>query len=253
MNKITSTIFKSSLVAFFFTQCLSLSFAQDFQISNIRVGGVGCPTEQTQIVLAPDASAASLIFAQFESRVPALATGPKVSPNISSLNCNIFLDIKLPAGKRLESLDINYDMRGFTSLEKGVQGNFKSFLVSKSGMGLERVPNAPDALIEKNWVLTGSLQEEDFTLSATKKINLLSQCARGSSNDVISIRLQHTLTSQITRGFENIAKGSITMDTSDINGGLKIKATTSSCRDTGGTGRNCRIVRIGNRSQQICE
>ncbi len=247
------TTLTSLLLSLMITPFSTNVFGADFQISNIRVGGVGCPTEQTQIVLAPDASAASLIFAQFESRVPAIVTGPKASPNISSLNCNIFLDIKLPAGKRLESLDINYDMRGFTSLEKGVQGSFKSFLVSKTGMGLERVPSAPDALIEKNWVQSGLSQEEDFTLSATKKINLLSQCARGSSNDVVTIRLQHTLTSQILRGFENISKGSITMDTSDINGGLTIKASTSSCIQSGGRTPVCRIVRVGGRSQQVCE
>ncbi len=233
---------------------LMMSHAQgaDFQISNIRAGGLGCPTEQTQIILAPDASTASLIFAQFESRVPAVATGPKVSPYISSLNCNIFLDIKLPAGKKLESLEISYDMRGFTALEKGVQGSFKSFLVSKSGMGLERVPNSPDALIDKNWVQSSLSQEEDFTLSASKKINLLSQCARGSASDVVTVRLQHTLTSQIMRGFENIAQGSITMDTSDINGGLKIRATASNCNDQTNPGRTCRLVRVGGRTQQVC-
>lgn len=239
---------------FFLLTMMANAFSNDFQISNIRVGGLGCPSEQTQIIFSPDATSASLIFAHFESRVPSPIEGPKASPYISSLNCNIFLDVKLPAGKKLDSLDISYDMRGFTSLEKGVQGNFKSYLISKSGLGLERVPNAPDALIEKYWSQSAFPQEEDFTLSATKKIALHSQCARGSASDVVSIRLQHTLTSQIMRGYESLSQGSITMDTSDLTGGLKIKATTSACQNqpANSGGRNCRIMRTGGRSQQIC-
>ncbi|WP_185902994.1 DUF4360 domain-containing protein [Bacteriovorax stolpii] len=232
-------------------------YAADFKLQNIRVGGVGCPSELTTIVLAPDASSASLIFSQFESRVPVLNAGPKVSRNISTLNCNIFLDVKVPAGVKLDSLEVAYDMRGFTTLDRGVQGSFKSFLVSKSGLGTESVGSRnPETLAERLWFNTFSNQEEDFTVSALKTIAIPSQCARGSATDVVSIRLQHTLSSQILAGFETQSQGSITMDTSDIKGGLRLRALTSSCGSNSQPqtqpGRNCRLVRVDGRTQQVC-
>ncbi len=246
---------KHLITALSFTLSLS-AMAADFKLQNIRVGGVGCPTEETTIVLAPDSSSASLIFSQFESRVPVLNAGPKVSRNISTLNCNIFLDVQVPAGIKLDSLEVSYDMRGFATLDRGVQGSFKSFLVSKSGLGTESQGSRnPEVLAEKLWSNTFSDQEEDFTVSSTKSIAIPSQCARGSATDVVSIRLQHTLTSQILAGTSSQAQGSLTMDSSDIKGGLKIRAQASACREQSqGTtpGRNCRLVRVGNRTQQVC-
>lgn len=250
---------KKLITTLLFTSTISTSlYAADFQLQNIRVGGTGCPSELTQIILAPDASSASLIFSQFESRVPNQDPNPKVQRNISNLNCNIFLDVKIPAGVKLDSMELSYDMRGFATLDKGVQGSFKSFLVSKAGLGTEILGRNPELLAEKMWINVFSNQEEDFTVSAVKKILIPSQCGRGSNADIVTLRLQNTLSSQIMSGFENQSQGSITMDTSDIKGGLKIRANTSSCgnvnpgRPGNGGGRNCKIVRVDGRSQQVC-
>jgi hypothetical protein len=231
--------------------------AADFQLQNIRVGGSGCPSEQSQIILAPDSSSASIIFSQFEARVPSIEIGPKVQKNISNLNCNIFLDVKVPSGVKLDSMEISYDMRGFTTLDRGVSGSFRSFLVSRTGMGTESQRRNPELLAEKVWNNTSISQEEDFTVSAVKTISIPSQCGSGQSSDIVTLRLQNTLASQILNGFENQSQGSITMDTSDIKGGLRIRAMTSSCtgvaHDRPGTGgRNCRIIRVNGRSQQVC-
>jgi hypothetical protein len=235
------------------TLMTSSLYAADFQLQNIRVGGIGCPSELTQIIVAPDASVASIIFQQFESRVPNLAGGPKVQRNISMLNCNIFLDVKIPAGIKLDSIELSYDMRGFATFDRGVQGSFKSYLVSKTGLGTEQGSRGAELVAEKNWSNTYASQEEDFTITSAKSIAIPSQCARGSATDVVSIRLQNTLSSQILAGYEN-NQGSITMDTSDIKGGLKLRAYTSSCGSSPaqGGGRNCRIVRVNGRSQQVC-
>lgn len=256
-NILTAFIFTISFTTSLTTTLASSLYAADFQLQNIRVGGTGCPSELTQIILAPDSSSASLIFSQFESRVPNLESGPKVQRNISNLNCNIFVDVKIPSGVRLDSLEISYDMRGFATLDRGVQGSFKSFLVSRNGLGTEQQGRNPQLLAEKIWSNTFSSQEEDFTVSAIKSIPIPSQCGRGSNSDIVTLRLQNTLASQIMSGFENQSQGSITMDTSDFKGGLKIRANTSSCgggnsNRPGNGGRNCRIVRVDGRSQQVC-
>lgn len=216
----------ASVLSLFSTSSL---YAADFKLQNIRVGGTGCPSELTTITLAPDASSASLIFSQFESRVPLINGGPKGQKNISNLNCNVFLDVKIPGGIKLDSLEVSYDMRGFTFLDKGVKGSFKSFLVSKAGLGTEQLGRGAVLLAEKLWSNSSTEQEEDFTVTAKKKILMPSQCAVGNSGGIVSIRLQHTLSSQILAGFENASEGSITMDSSDIKGGLKIMAATSPC------------------------
>lgn len=251
-NKITTLLFFSTLSV--------SALAADFKFQNIRAGGAGCPEELTQIVMAPDSSSASIIFAQFESRVPNTTPGPKTQRNINNLNCNIFVDVLVPSGIKLDSIELSYDMRGFTTLDRGVLGSFTSYLMSSSGLGTEARGNTSEVLAEKIWRNININQEEDFIVSAVKRLSLPSQCSRGSNTDVVSIRLQNTLSSQIQRGFENQSEGSITMDSSDLKGGLRLRAQTSSCNSSIGQnnpgradeGRNCRIVRIGRISKKVC-
>jgi hypothetical protein len=236
---------------------ISEAHAANFQFHNIRVGGVGCPSELTQIVYAPDQSSASLIFNQFESRVPQIVTSPKVNPNIHTLNCNIFIDIKVNQGVKLEAIEIAYDVRGLATLDKGVTGSFRSFLVDKAGMGVV-ASRTPELLQEKIWNQTNSTQDEDFVIQSSKKVSLGSLCSQGNGANIVSIRLQNTLSAQILQG--SSAQGMIVMDSSDMRGGLILKATESSCGQTqpgngngnGNGGRNCRIVIVNGRSQQVC-
>lgn len=238
---------------------LTLARAENIVFQNIRVGGLGCPSDVTEIAMSPDLSSASIIFQSFESHVPAVVTSPKASPYISILNCNVFLDLKLPVGQKLDSLEITYDMRGHAFLDRGVSGNFKSYLISSNGMGTERTQGT-QLLEEKKWINTTAEQEEDFTITATKNLAIISQCNGATSGNKVAIHLQHQLGSQIQGGFERTnASGTITMDSSDIKGGIRLKAHTSACRVAPGPaprpspGRNCRVVRINGRSQMICQ
>ena len=171
-----------------------------------------------------------------------------------------WLKVKLPIGQKLDSMEISYDMRGHAFLDKGVSGNFKSLLISSNGLGTERNQGV-QILQEKNWNKTNIDQEEDFLVQATKSLMIASQCNGGIGNDKVSIHLQHQLGSQILGGFERTnASGTITMDTSDLTGGIKIIAHTSSCRNNPtppnrvpGPGRNCRFVRENGRIQNICQ
>lgn len=249
---------KKNLATVFGLSFMFSVYAENVKFQNVHVGGSGCPGEKTQIVFSPDLSQSSIIFQNFESHVPAITTGPKASPYISQLPCNVFVEVKLPIGQKLESLEIRYDMRGNTSLDKGVVGSFKSFLVSAAGMGTERGRGRnPELLQEKNWINSSLDQFEDFLLQTSKTINFGSDCRASTGLDTVYIQLQHHIYTQITRGNEQTnAQGTITMDSSDMSGGLKLKAITSACTNSGGTPtppRNCRVVRIGGRLQQICQ
>jgi hypothetical protein len=251
-----NSIFKSS--AALLISVLSLSIhAEAVQFQNIRVGGTGCPSEKTQIAYAPDNSAATLIFQDFQSHVPVEASGPKVVKTISQLPCNVFFEIKVPMGQKLDSLEVKYDMRGNTSLDRGVQGYFKSFLMSTAGLGTERTRRGPELLQEKIWSNSSVDQFEDFALETIKKINFGSDCRAQNGQDRVVLHLQHHILTQIQRGYETSgAQGTIMMDTSDMTGGLKLIATTSACNGGGGNptpGRICRTVNVGGRLQQICK
>jgi hypothetical protein len=237
--------------------------ASNFQIQNIRVGGSGCPSELTQIVSSPDLTSASILFQSFESHVPSIVINGKGSANFSTLNCNVFFDIQLPIGEKLNSLEISYDMRGHTFLEKGVSGNFKSYIMSSMGLGTEQTQRTkgPQILQEKNWLNIMNDQEEDFYIQSIKSIPVNSQCRREKQDDKVAIHLQHQIGTQIQGGIERTnASGTITMDSSDLKGGIKLKVQTSPCRldspdrnQGRNQGRNCRIVRINGRAQNVCD
>lgn len=253
----------SFLVLAFTSIAATNALAGNFEFQNIRVGGSGCPTSTTQIVTAPDLSSASLLFDRFESHVPTVQ-GPKGGTNISLLNCNVFLDIKLPAGQKLDSLEVSYDMRGHAFLEKGVTGNFRSYLMSSAGLGTERGGRGPELLQERTWLNTSIDQEEDFIVQATKVITISSQCGNGNAGDRVQIHLQHQLGSQIVMG-DSKTEGTITMDSSDMTGGIRLKATTSVCRQGPpggggggngggrGPGRNCHVERQNGRAVMVCQ
>jgi len=253
----------SFLALAFSTFATANVFAGNFEFQNIRVGGSGCPSSTTQIVTAPDLSSASLLFQGFESHVPT-APSPKGGTNISLLNCNVFLDIRLPAGQKLESLEVSYDMRGNTFLDRGVTGNFRSFLMSSAGLGTERGGRGPELLQERSWLNTSIDQTDDFVVRATKTILLSSQCGNGNAGEKVQIHLQHQLGTQIVSG-DSRTQGTITMDSSDMTGGIRLRATTSICRQGPpggggngngggrGPGRNCRVERQNGRAVMVCQ
>ena len=226
---------KKIFITLSFTGMLQSTYASNFKFQNIKVNGNGCPSESTQIILTPDSSAASIIFQNFESHVPLEVRRPNSNPYTSELNCNVFLEIKLPKNQKLDSLEISYDMRGHAFLERGVSGTFKSFLMNTKGLGTEGLLRMlqQKPLQEKNWDKTSADQDGDFLVRATKSLPVLSNCFDGNANneDKVSIQLQYQLTSQIQKGNEKTnATGTITIDTSDMTGGLKLQAHTSECK-----------------------
>ena len=221
------------------TACLFLVFiilisnadAENLEFKNIKVAGSGCTSETTKIVMSADYSLASILFQSFESHVPSVIMNPKTIPNFSELNCNVFIELKLPTNSKIKSLEISYYLRGHTFLERGVIGYFKSFIISGHGRDIER--NQTVQLIEeKSWLNSKIDQEEDFLIHSKKTIKIKSNCGRGINNDIISIHLQHQLASQITEAYKNTnASGTITVDTSDMQEGIRLKAYAEVCKN----------------------
>lgn len=214
--------------------------AESIIFNSINAGGVGCEEEKTQKIFSPDKTVASLIFSSFESKVP--SNNSKGSMLISEIPCNMFLQLKVPVGVRLDSIEVGYDMRGNVTLDSGVSGTFKSFYMGATGLGLERSRNkTPQMISEKNWNNTSIDQMEDFLIHGGKTIPVISGCRSSRDSDLVVINLQHHIRTQIlSTGPLGNTSGGIVIDTSDLSGGVKIKLNTSICSrigtDSRGTG-----------------
>jgi|GEM_PF-807532 len=250
-------------------------FAQDFTLENVSVQGTGCPASQTVITMSPEKSTASLIFQGFESQVPNLETtndndqagadlpntGRRIvlardNKNISHKACNIRLDVRIPQGKKLEAIEVAYDMRGNAALEKGVAGKFKSFMVKKSGLGTERITGLV-LMAEQLFDVRDDFLDTDIFVSFKRLVPVKSDCNGQSRSQDVSLHLQHYLATRILPGHESSAPaGTLTLDSTDIAGGVKLKAVVSNC----GTptpppnGRRiCRVVRGDGPPRIVCE
>ena len=223
--------------------------AENLKFENVRVGGEGCRPDLTQVITTEDQSALSLLFSNFEVRVPNTQGGLKANRNISKLTCNLFFEVSVPAGQSLQNVDVSFDMRGFVQLDIGVQAQFQSYLMSASGLGVEtRVARGPQLLTDRYWLNSFSDQTEDFTISGLKSIDTMSNCSRGVEK--VMVNLQHHVIVQIQIPYQNTsAAGVMNIDTSDVTGGMKIKTRTRACSSSGSNGRvEDRVERRGDRS-----
>lgn len=92
--------------------------AQSFHPSKVRVqyakhSGSGCPHGSVQAVLAPDASAITILYDRFEARA---GGGSGVGDAESECRVEVKLDIPLLWSVNVDSVDV----RGFVSLERGM-------------------------------------------------------------------------------------------------------------------------------------
>lgn len=248
LNKLRGSVF---LLGCFMS--VSLTMADTIKFNSIRTGGVGCPGETTQISVAPDLSAASLIFDRFESRVPLRMPSGGLRGMVD-VPCNVFVEMSVPSNHRLEAVEVSYDVRGATFLDAGVEGSFKSFIMSIAG---NSVPNTRQVreVISKVWNNTYVEQSDDFYVQHTQTIPLVSTCSNGV--DRVAMHVQHHVKTEIRSGDLFSKEGFIIMDSSDLSGGLKLRARIVPCSGTGNSGGNnggrvCRTVIVRGKPVQSC-
>jgi hypothetical protein len=250
----------------------SITFAGDFSLENVSVQGTGCPADQTVISMSPEKSVASLIFQGFGATVPNLdatndndqagtdtpSNGRRIvlaknNPNISHKVCNIRLDVRVPQGKKLDGIEISYDMRGNALLEQGIVGKFKSFLVRKMGLGTERIAGL-QLMEERLFDAQRDFLDTDIFVSFKKMVQIKSDCNGQSRAQDVNLHIQHYLGARILPGYEGQKpNGTLTLDSTDVAGnGVTLKAIVSNCG--GGNGRRiCRVIRDQSAPRSVCE
>jgi hypothetical protein len=103
---------------------VSVNLFAGVEIESINYSGTGCPAGSVRAILAPDASALTVLYDRFEARVN------NIEPN-SKKNCKVILRIKKP--KFFSFAVESADFRGFVALSPGVKATQKVNLQTGQG------------------------------------------------------------------------------------------------------------------------
>lgn len=239
--------------AIFLAVLLGLSsrpaLSEEFSFTNISTAGSGCPEGTTDVVKTPDGKAASVLFNEMLVEVPQFdgdnendeesddhrSPMSRFNSQISHKVCNISAFAKIPAGEKVDYLEVSVDFRGTTFMDPGTQALFHSQMVSWNGP--QRVSRrAKDMIVRKVW--RAGAVDEDWVLSNTKKINIQSNCSSRGDKD-IKFALKNILKAGIKRGHhQSEVSALLTLDSADFAGKLSLKVYTSKCSGHSGGGNS---------------
>lgn len=221
--------------------------------AQIRFGGLthkgsGCPQGTVGISPSPDNSSVSILFDQFQVQVPQYDqnndndTGRRRGRGDATLDhkaCALSFTADIPEGQMVEGIQISIFNRGAAILDQGVNGSLSTVFVGYQGMG-RGAGGRPTVLERKIWVTRRSDVNEDWLSEPVMNVPIQSGCAaRGSQT--LRFDLKNHLEVEITNA-DLTKSGLVTMDSTDVNGSLKISLITRPCggRVTPPRGRNAR-------------
>ncbi len=207
----------------------SAAFAQ-INFNNVTYSGSGCAKGTVSTAVSPDGSALSVLFDEFRAEVPDYQSAPPRGrmgggPTHSLKSCALSFTASIPAGMKVDTLEISLQARGATILDQGVSAAFVSMLVGYNGLARSRAANT--LVAAKKWRGLGETNDS-WTETPTAQIALQSGCSGANVKD-IRFDLKNHVIAEILDG--NLQKhGMITLDSNDVNGMLKFTLRTSPCR-----------------------
>jgi len=224
-------------------------FAEDnFSFSEIDLRGTGCKKGAASVTTSPNNQAISFLFDDFKVEVPNRlgnndnddADDQDNSTPESKLNekldhkvCNIILNTNLKSDEQVSHLEFDLDFRGFTAMEKGAMARFRARLLSWNGPERAQRKGAQQ-IAAKIW--EGSAIDENWTV--TQKVNLPvnSPCSKKDDRN-FRLNLKLILQARIQKQFSvDSTFATVTMDSSDLVGQLKMKVVTKKCAPRGPNG-----------------
>jgi len=230
---------KLTLALFFFT---SLGNAQ-VNYNSVDYKGTGCPQGTVSTAVSPDGTTLSVLFDEFRAQVPQydgnndndqLPRGPiprhRQTPTVAHKFCALSFTATLPAGTKVDALEISTQIRGATVLDQGVEGNFTSMLVGYRGLAMFH--GRPLILVRKIFQALRSPIDMDWTETPRNVIPLNSGCAGNRDRD-IRFDIRSHINLEALNG--NLKKsGMIVVDSNDITGLLKFRLRTRPCAGPNG-------------------
>jgi len=233
-------------ISLFLTLSSLSVFAQDnFSFTEITLRGTGCKKGTAQVVTSPDDQAISFLFDEFKVEVPNRlgdndnddaddednrTPESKLNERLDHKVCNIILNTNLKSDEQVSHLEFDLDFRGFTGLEKGSMARFRARLLGWNGPERAQRKGAQQ-IASKIW--EGSSVNENWTV--TQKVNLPvnSPCSRREDR-IFKMNLKTILQARILKNQSvDSTFATLTMDSSDVVGHLKMKVVTKKCAPRG--------------------
>lgn len=223
------------------TAITSLTFLATTAIAQVTFGdlkhkGSGCPLGSTALSPSPDSSSVSILFDAFQVQVPNETNeandnelGRRRGRNDVSLQhkaCALSFVATLPEGQQVETIELSIYNRGSTFLDQGVQGSLSTIFVGYEGLNNGARPR-PTIVERKLWQTRRQGIDEDWTSNPVITIPIQSSCASRTNRNV-RFDLKNHLEAEIMNG-DVSRSGLVTMDSSDVNGSLKIRVITRPC------------------------
>ncbi len=215
------------------TLLLALNSAQaQVQFGGLSYRGSGCPVGSVAISPSPDNTSVSILFDSFQLQVPRNLpnTGRVNRANDPALNfksCALSLTADLPEGQQVESLEISIFNRGAMILDSGVQGTFSTMFLGHQGLG----GIGSNKAVLENRIWHGEAND-DWVSNPVVTVPIRSACASRAARSVKFMLNNHVELAILNRDLSR--SGLATVDSSDINGSVKIRLITRSCAGGGG-------------------
>lgn len=209
----------------------SLSALAQFRFAGNSHRGSGCPMNTVSFSESPDRQSVSVLFDNFMVQLPDPDMGQipgsnvrrRYDPRHSYKGCNLSFSVDLEAGHMVEALEVTVFNRGATILDRGIQANLSTRFLGYAAFGGR---GEPQSVIIEDRVWNGEVNE-DWISNPVVNLPIRSGCASSSARS-IRFDMLSALEARITTGRAD-ASALITMDSSDVNAGMKIRVITRRC------------------------
>jgi hypothetical protein len=222
---------------------ISVSEAQTF--GELVHRGTGCPEGTVGISPSPDNKVLSIIFDAYQVEVPQYnqnndnaqvgsrgVVRRRNDPTLDHKACALSFTSHLPAGVKVDSIDIILNVRGATMLDIGTEGSFSAALVGYNGLATQR--GRTQIIERKLFRASHSPVDTDWSSLPTINIPISSNCAVAGANE-ISFDLKTHLQAEILS--QDLSKKALLfLDSVDAEGLIKVKLNTSPCSYSTQTG-----------------
>jgi len=214
------------------TLLLALNSAQaQVQFGGLSYRGSGCPVGSVALSPSPDNTSVSILFDSFQIQVPRNLpnTGRMNRANDPALDyksCALSLTAELPEGQQVESVQISLFNRGAMILDPGVQGTFSTMFAGHTGLG----GMGGNKVVLENRTWRGEAND-DWVSNPVINVPIRSACASRADRSVKFMLNNHMELAILNRDLSRT--GLATVDSSDINGTVKMRLITRPCAGGG--------------------
>lgn len=224
---------KDLLLITLFTSFSIFSQSNGLVLDTPDVSGSGCPLGTSSISLSPDQKSISILFDNYSVEVPYENDLGQLK-TIDYKVCNIKLPINIPEGHKVESVSFDYDVRGYSFADPGLQIKFSSLLVSATGLLRSDIANdrpRMKKLHQNTWLDRDWGVDEDWVLSNVVEQVINSNCAQIRDRS-FKLILKNVLSASMSKrlideGFTAMA----TLDSTDIKSKMDISIKLKKCTD----------------------